>query len=132
MQTEDEARLPPLGITMGCPVGIGPEIILRLLAPAGAQAALGVVVIGDAGVLRRCGEALKIALRVVDWQPGAPVEPQALNVLSLSDLGDGLVWGKPTPETGRAMGGYIEEGVRLVRQGQLAGLVTCPISKGAL
>lgn len=132
MQTEDEARLPPLGITMGCPVGIGPEIILRLLAQTGAQAALGVVVIGDAGVLRRCGEALKIAIRVVDWQPGAPVEPQALNVLSLSDLGDGLVWGKPTPETGRAMGGYIEEGVRLVRQGQLAGLVTCPISKGAL
>lgn len=132
MQTGDKASLLPLGITMGCPVGIGPEIILRFLAQAGAQAALGVVVIGDAGVLRRCGEALQIALRVVDWQPGAPVEPQALNVLSLSALGDGLVWGKPTPETGRAMGKYIEEGVRLVRQGQLAGLVTCPISKGAL
>ncbi|MBU3936620.1 MAG: 4-hydroxythreonine-4-phosphate dehydrogenase PdxA, partial [Proteobacteria bacterium] len=54
------------------------------------------------------------------------------NVLSLSDLGNGLCWGKPTSETGRAMGYYIEEGVRLVQQNQLAGLVTCPISKGAL
>lgn len=128
----EKEKSSPLGITMGCPVGIGPEIILRFFSQAGGQAVPPPVVIGDAGVLRRCGEALKIALRVVDWQPGAPVEPQALNVLSLSALGAGLVWGQPTRETGRAMGRYIEEGVRLVRQGQLAGLVTCPISKGAL
>jgi 4-hydroxythreonine-4-phosphate dehydrogenase len=116
---------------MGCPVGIGPEIILRFLSQSCLQTALWPVVIGDAGVLRRCAAMLKIALRVVDWQPGASVESQALNVLSLSDLGDGLCWGKPTKETGRAMGRYVEEGVRLVRQNQLAGLVTCPISKAA-
>ena len=132
MQAAKEAKSLPLGITMGCPVGIGPEIILRFLDQAGRQTASGPVVIGDAGVLRRCAATLKIAVRVVDWQPGAPLQPQALNVLSLSDLGDGLIWGRPTSETGRAMGRYIEEGVRLVRQGQLAGLVTCPISKGAL
>ena len=113
---------------MGCPVGIGPEIILRFFA----QAASWPVVIGDAGVLRRCAKALGIEVQVVDWQPGGPVQPQALNVLSLSNLGDGLCWGKPTIETGRAMGGYIEEGVRLVQANQLAGLVTCPISKAAL
>ena len=117
---------------MGCPVGIGPEIILRFFVQTGAQAALCPVIIGDVGVLRRCAEALGIEIQVVAWQPGEPVQPQALNVLSLSDLGDGLVWGNPTVETGRAMGCYIEEGVRLVRQDQLAGLVTCPISKAAL
>ena len=117
---------------MGCPVGIGPEIILRFFAQSGLQTALWPVVIGDAGVLRRCATALGIEIRVVDWQPGGPLQPQALNVLSLSDLGDGLIWGKPTTETGRAMGCYIEEGVRLVQANQLAGLVTCPISKGAL
>ena len=132
MQTPDNEKLPPLGITMGCPVGIGPEIILRFLTQAGTQLVRWPVVIGDAGVLRRCAATLGVTLRVVDWQPGAPCQPQALNVLSLSDLGDTLVWGKPTGETGRAMGGYIEEAARLVRQGQLAGLVTCPISKAAL
>ncbi|HCC53531.1 MAG TPA: hypothetical protein DEQ20_01185, partial [Desulfobulbaceae bacterium] len=132
MQTVTEATLPPLGITMGCPVGIGPEIILRFLAQVATKTAMWPVVIGDAGVLRRCAKALNIQVRVVDWQPGAPVQPQALNVCSLSDLGDELIWGKPTIETGRAMGSYIEEGVRLVRQAQLAGLVTCPISKAAL
>jgi 4-hydroxythreonine-4-phosphate dehydrogenase len=117
---------------MGCPVGIGPEIILRFMAQIGTKTAMWPVVIGDAGVLRRCAKALNIQVRVVDWQPGAPVQPRALNVFSLSGLGDELIWGKPTIETGRAMGSYIEEGVRLVRQDQLAGLVTCPISKAAL
>ncbi|MBU4117493.1 MAG: 4-hydroxythreonine-4-phosphate dehydrogenase PdxA [Proteobacteria bacterium] len=115
---------------MGCPVGIGPEIILRLFSQGGAE--VFPVVIGDGGVLRRCADSLGIAVRIVNWQPGGPCQPQTLNVLSLSDLGNGLCWGKPTSETGRAMGHYIEEGVRLVQQDKLAGLVTCPISKGAL
>ena len=132
MQTRNGVTAAPLGITMGCPVGVGPEIILRFFTQAEAQRPVRAVVLGDAGVLRRCAAALAIEIRVVDWQPGAPVQPQALNVLSLSDLGDGLVWGKPTAETGRAMGRYIEEAVRLIQQGRLAGLVTCPISKGAL
>jgi len=125
-----EEKSPPLGITMGCPVGIGPEIILRFFSRA--EPGLGPVVIGDAGVLRRCAEALQLEVRVVAWQPGEPLQPQTLNVLSLSDLGDGLRWGRPNIETGQAMGCYIEEGVRLVQANQLAGLVTCPISKAAL
>ena len=132
MQAGSRATVPPLAITMGCPVGIGPEIILRFFAQAGSQTGPWPVVLGDAGVLRRCAGALALGIHVVDWQPGSPLQPQALNVLSLSDLGEGLCWGKPTVETGRAMGGYIEEAVRLIRQRQLAGLVTCPISKTAL
>jgi len=132
VQAGAERPLPPLGITMGCPVGIGPEIILRFLAQAGPQLVRWPVVIGDGGVLRRCSAALGIGIPVVDWQPGSPCRPQALNVLSLSDLGEGLCWGKPTPETGRAMGRYIEEAVRLVQDNQLAGMVTCPIGKAAL
>lgn len=128
--TADEGKCLPLAITMGCPVGIGPEIILRLFSQGGAE--VFPVVIGDGGVLRRCADSLGIAVRIVNWQPGRPCQPQTLNVLSLSDLGNGLCWGKPTSETGRAMGHYIEEGVRLVQQDKLAGLVTCPISKGAL
>ncbi|MDH4333384.1 MAG: 4-hydroxythreonine-4-phosphate dehydrogenase PdxA [Desulfobulbaceae bacterium] len=132
MQPGIETKLPPLGITMGCPVGIGPEIILRFFSKSERQTGAWPVVIGDAGVLRRCAKALGIGIPVVDWQPGASCRPLALNVLSLSDLGDGLCWGSPTIETGRAMGCYIEESVRLIRQGQLAGLVTCPIGKAAL
>lgn len=132
MPAVPESPMPPLAISMGCPVGVGPEIILRLFAgkmlPAGTEA----VVIGDAGVLCRCAEALGLGVAVVSWQPGMPCRPGVVNVFPVSDLGAGLTWGRPTSETGRVMGRYIEEAVRLIREGKLSGLVTCPISKAAL
>ncbi len=120
-----------LGITMGCPVGIGPEIILRFLADYRGDDFFPVV-LGDPGVLARCRDELGLGGKIVDWQPGEPVIPDAVNVLPLSGLGRCLAWGKPDATTGRAMGGYIESGVRLIREGFLAGMVTCPITKSAL
>lgn len=132
MSSETERALSPLAITMGCPVGIGPEIILRYFSANLRPCRQETVVIGDAGVLRRCADGLGIRLPVLDWQPGLPCEPRAVNVLSLTRFGDDLHWGNPTAETGKAMGTYIEEAVRLVGRGLLAGLITCPISKTAL
>jgi len=121
-----------LGITMGCPVGIGPEIILRFLAEDRGEGDFLPVVLGDPGVLARCRDELGLSGEIVSWQAGDPVRPNVVNVLPLSNLGSQLAWGKPDATTGRAMGGYIESGVRLIRQGFLAGMVTCPITKTAL
>ncbi len=120
-----------IGITMGCPVGVGPEIVLRFLAER-APLAFTPVVLGDPGVLHRTAQLLGLAMPVVAWQPGTPVEPRAINVHALSDLGPGLRWGQPDAETGRAMARYIEEAVRLIQAGELAAMVTCPITKTAL
>jgi 4-hydroxythreonine-4-phosphate dehydrogenase len=121
-----------LGITMGCPVGIGPEIILRFHQGQGEGASFTPVVLGDYGVLVRCRDELGLALEIVCWRPGEPLKPGAVNVLPLSDLGRHLHWGQPDAATGRAMGGYIETAVRLIDAGALAGMVTCPITKAAL
>lgn len=127
-----DGKMPPLGITMGCPVGIGPEIILRFLSQPGPHHDLQPVVLGDAGVLRRCADSLALPVTVVPWQDNVSPGPGVVRVLSLSDLGSNLCWGRPDEETGRAMGRYIEEATRLALQGSLAGVVTCPISKKAL
>ena len=121
-----------LGITMGCPVGIGPEIIIRFYQQMTGFQAYRPVVIGDLGVLNRCAAELAVDLDIVRWQPGEPVRDRALHVLSLSDLGPNLKWGHPDVATGRAMALYIEEAVRLIDDGTLAGMVTCPIAKSAL
>jgi 4-hydroxythreonine-4-phosphate dehydrogenase len=120
------------GITMGCPVGIGPEIIIRFFQQRTAVPAAVPVVLGDLGVLRRCAATLAADLEIVAWQPGEPVRAGALHVLPLSDLGPELEWGRPDVATGRAMARYIEEAVRLLAAGSLAGMVTCPITKSAL
>ncbi len=121
-----------LGITMGCPVGIGPEIILRFYQQGTDFQTYRPVVIGDLGVLRRCADELAVDLDIVRWQPGDPVRNRAVNVLSLSDLDSNLRWGHPDVNTGRAMGRYIEEAFRLIGSGVLAGMVTCPIAKSSL
>ena len=123
----------PIGITMGCPVGIGPEIILRLFADPGRSGDGRFVVLGDRGVLEATRTLLGLDVEVVSWQPGSAVPAGAVPVLELSHLEPGrLRWGQPDRETGLAMARYIEEAVRLIRQGRLAGMVTCPITKTAL
>lgn len=122
----------PVGITMGCPVGIGPEIIIKSLPSLAGAGFLPPVVIGDAQVLERCARELGRPVTIKAWQPGSIPESGALNVCSLSAFGNDLRWGRPNQETGQAMGRYIEEAVRLIHGKKLAAMVTCPISKAAL
>lgn len=121
-----------IAITMGCPVGIGPEIIIRFLSEFGEFGDYLPVVMGDEGVLTRCARELGFDVEIVRWKPLQEVKAGAINVLSLSDFGSDLEWGNPDSQTGKAMGKYIEEAVRLIQAGQLAAMTTCPITKSAL
>lgn len=118
---------------MGCPAGIGPEIILRyfagVLAPQGTTA----VVLGDRGILAKCATDLGIETAFSSWLPGQPVQPGTIPVLELSTIPlDTHSWGLPTRATAVAMADYIIRAVQLIQEGSLAAMVTCPISKSAL
>ncbi len=121
-----------IAITMGCPVGVGPEIVLHFFSQFSASAYLPVV-FGDRGVLQRCADELKIKAEFYAWQPGAPVQEGRIPVFELSHLPvKDLAWGKPTIATGKAMVHYIEQAVRLILEGTFSAMVTCPISKASL
>ena len=47
---------PTIGITMGDPAGVGPEIVMKSLARSTLYDRCRPLVIGDAGRLRRAGE----------------------------------------------------------------------------
>lgn len=132
MNSTERAPSSIIGITMGCPVGIGPEITLKFLSSGGNAGMFSPVVLGDIGVLRGCARQLGITVPVVSWQPGQDVASGAINVLSLSKLGKGLIWGRPNRETGLAMATYIIEAINLIEAGAMAGMVTCPIAKSSL
>ena len=127
---------PVIGITMGCPVGIGPEVILRLLSGPDRFSGFRPVVLGDMGVLEKCARELAFDVRIEPWQPGAdqlPAEPGVVPVLPISSLDpDRLIWGQPDSDTGAAMAGYIKEAVGQVQAGTIAAMVTCPIAKTVL
>jgi len=125
--------MPLFAITMGCPVGIGPEIIVRYLAADALPARPPLVVIGDMAVLRRAAEVCAISLDFLPWQPGEALPAKAAPVLALSHLdAQSLVWGQPDAATGEAAASYITEAVRLIKKGVFAGMITAPISKKAL
>ena len=130
----------PLVITMGDPVGVGPEIITAA-AQRGAFKALRhpVVVAGDLAVLTR---ACSIYAEETAHTSGSAV-PLAtdelcfagvtLPVCALSSLDpERVVYGRPDAETGHAMAGYIPWSVDQCIAGAAAGMVTAPINKQAL
>lgn len=123
----------PVGITMGCPVGIGPEIILHYFATRSQDRSPPSVVLGDINVLRHYAQHLGIPIDCVTWNPGLPLPVDKLPVYPLSSLQvDCLRWGKPDEKTGQAMANYIEKGVELIQDNALIGLATGPITKLAL
>lgn len=126
----------PLLISMGCPAGIGPEIVMRLFAGTDgwqADPERPVVVVGDTDILARAAAVTGTSrLSIRAWQPGEAVPMDAVPVLQVAgDLRD-LEWGRPTAKSGQAMARYIEAAVRLILSARATALVTCPISKFSL
>jgi 4-hydroxythreonine-4-phosphate dehydrogenase len=122
-----------IGITMGCPTGIGPEIILRYFQQLPEKPLCRTVVLGDLTILKKISNELNFPIPMVSWQPGTPLPETAIPVVQLSSLSaDALQWGHPTHSTAHAMVNYIKKGVEFIEQGWLHGIATCPISKAAL
>jgi 4-hydroxythreonine-4-phosphate dehydrogenase len=66
MGSNRNRRKPLLGITLGDPSGIGPEVVLRALADRRARAAARFIVYGRAAILRRV--ASKFNLPQPEWE----------------------------------------------------------------
>ncbi len=124
----------PAAITMGCPVGIGPEIILRFFdSLSEAEAPAAPVVLGDLGVLTHAAVQLGSTSQPVAWQLEEERKPGTVPVLELSRLNaERLEWGQPTKESATAMAEYIRRAAAGALAGDFSAVITCPISKKAL
>lgn len=137
---QDEAlkltdKRPVVGITMGDPVGIGPEIICMALGRGNIFDHARPLVLGDAGVMQLAagiaGKGLKV--RVVGHPEEADYSHGLINVLGLSGLDTKTHrWGRPCREAGQAMIRYIEHGTDMALARRISALVTCPINKAAM
>ena len=126
---------PVLGITMGDPAGVGPEIIARALARPAVISSCRPVVIGDRSVMAATLELLHSPLEL--HAVGSPAEcrfaPGAVECLDLGNVdAERLRKASVSAEAGRAAYAYIETGVKLCQSGEIDGLVTAPINKEAL
>ncbi len=126
----------PLAITMGCPAGIGPEIILKHFSNReNQQTSCPAVVVGDIGVLSFYAEKLPLNVSLLPWQPGEPADfkENIIPVYEASTLPEASITaGNFSRETALAMAAAITAAVKGVQQGFFSGICTCPISKEAL
>ncbi|MGN7882597.1 4-hydroxythreonine-4-phosphate dehydrogenase PdxA [Rhizobiales bacterium] len=121
----------PVGITMGDPCGIGPEIIARVFADGLPEQA---VVIGDAKVMERAVRALALPLQV---QPVASVDEAIrdatlIPVLNVSELPDDMPIGQVDARAGRASYDYVVRAIDEALAGNIGAIVTAPINKEAM
>jgi len=130
-----KSNLPLVAVTMGDPVGIGPEIISKALGDARVVQCCRPVVYGNAARLeagaRTTGTrvefsviaAISQAMHVHERIP--VVDPAAL------DTGK-LVWAAPTAACGVAMAAYLNAAIDDAMAGRIAAIATGPINKQVL
>uniref|UniRef100_A0A7C3YZJ5 4-hydroxythreonine-4-phosphate dehydrogenase n=1 Tax=Desulfobacca acetoxidans TaxID=60893 RepID=A0A7C3YZJ5_9BACT len=134
MSAKSDSR-PLLALTLGDPVGVGPEIMIMALADHAVYQACRPLVLGDLPALERARRELAPELSIHPIQdPGqGKYQPGIIDLLALSHLApDDLNHSHPSEASGRAMVSYILEAVEMALRGKVAGMVTGPISKAAL
>lgn len=123
---------PRILITMGDPAGIGPEIIAKLIEAGDVFSICRPIVIGDAAVMKKIIEDLRLspAVQAVSSPLDAAPRPGRLDVIDLKNVNLSThQWGRPAAASGRAVVEYIKKAVDLIMSGSAEALVTAPINK---
>ncbi|MDT0303018.1 4-hydroxythreonine-4-phosphate dehydrogenase PdxA [Streptomonospora wellingtoniae] len=126
---------PALAVTVGDPVGIGPEITVRTLSEVGAGASARGVVVADPAVLRRaaavCG--LDVEIRALDSWDLPAERAGVVDCFDIGELGEAeLPWGRVDERAGAAAVRAVEVAARAAMDRSVAGIVTGPINKEAI
>lgn len=125
--------LPLIGITMGDPSGIGPEIILKALSDSKIYDLCRPVVLGDPGAFINFESLKGLIINEISKPTDARAMPEQLDILAISRLKrDKMIPGKPTLAGGEAMVKFILRAVEMAQSSELAAVVTCPISKALM
>ena len=101
-----------IGVTLGDPAGVGPELVAWALAQASDEVRRQVRVFGDPAVLARGARAVGVTVDVPCAGVTCATAP-----------------GRPDLAGGQAQVAWLEDAIAAAAAGQLDGLVTAPISK---
>lgn len=124
-----------IGITMGDPAGIGPEVIVKALSHPAIYRQAVPVVIGDARILRRARGFVgaEVEIRPIARPPEARGRFGEVEVLDLRNISpEACPPGALSAEAGRVAVEYVFKAVDLALAGELDAVVTAPLNKEAM
>jgi 4-hydroxythreonine-4-phosphate dehydrogenase len=135
-----DTALPRLALTQGDPAGIGPEILLKLLADPGAPRPWRPVVVAEHAALA----ALETGLPDFDWSrlqvfsrlPSVAeldaVEPGRIPVVDPVGSRRSIQFGRSGSADAAGALAALDAGIALVESGAAQALVTAPVSKDSI
>jgi 4-hydroxythreonine-4-phosphate dehydrogenase len=129
------ARLPCIGITVGDPGGIGPEITAKALAKRELYRICHPLVIAEQALMREAARIARVSVKVrpVDGPEEGIYRPGTMDVLDLGNFSlDSQRYGEITAIQGKAAFEFIHKAVDLALGGSIDATVTGPIHKEAL
>ena len=123
-----------IGITMGDPAGVGPEVVMKALAHAAPYETARPMVIGDAGRLEQAAAIARLALgvRSIAEPEHARFEHCTVDCIDLALVPPDLPFGRLSPVAGEAAYRYVERAVVLARERRIDSICTAPLNKEAL
>ena len=126
---------PTIGVLLGDPNGVGPELAVKLLAESEVRERANVVVIGDLHLLRM-GEkvtAMTVPLQIVKDIAEARFDGDSVVFVDFPSIDPSEVTpGQATAAGGRSVYAVLKEAIRLARAGAIDGVCFAPYNKFAI
>jgi len=124
-----------IGITIGDPAGIGPEIVVKSLAKKKIREMGNLYVLGDKEVIREAEKLTGVDLKInlIEDIDQDQYRKNEINLIDLNNVElDQLQYGEVQAMSGQAAYEYIKKSIQLALDGKLDAVATAPINKKSL
>jgi len=124
-----------IGITIGDPSGIGPEIVVKSLSKEKIREMGNLYVLGDRKVIKAAEKLTGVDLNInlIEDIDQDQYHKNEINLIDLNNVElDQLQYGEVQAMSGQAAYEYIKMSIELARDGKLDAVATAPINKKSL
>lgn len=120
---------PKIGISIGDPNGIGPEVILKTMEKKGILKMLTPIIYASAALLDECQKLLGTSVRFRKISGADEIVKGQVNLIDCLEEKVALSPGQSTANGGKVAAASLERAVADLKSGLIDGLVTAPINK---
>ena len=130
----DNGSRPLIGVTVGDPAGVGPEIVIKALQDGGVREQVRSVVYADRACLQQTVEMLgaEVELNEVVSPADGKDEAGVVDFIEVGSLAGPIAYGQISAEGGQAGYAYLDRAIDAALAGEVVGLATAPLNKESL
>jgi 4-hydroxythreonine-4-phosphate dehydrogenase len=134
-RTDDAGNQPKIGLFIGDPTGIGPEVTAKALSDEAILGGSRFLVIGDDRAFKQGQKIAGVSLDYAVYEDARKVDlpRDGVSLLDLKNMNpETYRLGQLSPEMGRAVGESTMVSLNLAKEGRIDAFVYAPINKEAL